>query len=265
MARFFFTVAMLDFLRATYPEKSLAETTALFNCAFGYTKTLSQIKAACSNHGITCGRKQGEITKGKLRSFTDEQYEWVKLQYKRLTIEQITTAFNHTFGTEKTINQIRAFTRNHKMKSGRTGRFNPGCKTWNAGMKGWQAGGNSAATQFKKGDMPLNHKPVGSERIDNKDGFVMVKVSEPRTWRLKHIIEWEKHHGKVPESHKIWFIDNDRTNCDISNLMLVTTAEHAVVNKMGLGRAHADAKETVLLLARIKIASTKRLKGDHHV
>lgn len=258
MARFIYTAAMLDFLRVTFPEKSLADTTRLFNFAFGLDKTIQQIKGACENHKITCGRKQGELTRGKLRSFTDEQFEWVKLKYKSLNIEQITREFNQVFGTEKTVNQIRALTKNHGIKSGRTGRFVKGQKTWNAGMKGWQPGGNATSTQFKKGNIPQNHRPVGSERIDNKDGFVMVKVAEPRTWRLKHILEWEKHHGPVPDDHKIWFIDNDRTNCDISNLMLVTTAEHAVVNKMGLGRALPEAKETVLLLARIKMATTKR-------
>ncbi|QYJ79397.1 HNH endonuclease signature motif containing protein [Shewanella acanthi] len=264
MPRFKYTTEMLNFLRDTYAKKSLADTAALFNRAFGLDKSESQLKAAFSNYGITCGRKKGELTKGNLRSVTQTQFDWVKKQYTLLTIEQLTVAFNEKFATEKTVNQIRALTRNHGMKSGRTGRFHAGQKSWNAGMKGYQAGGNSAATRFKKGNNPHNHKPVGSERIDNKDGFVLVKTAEPRTWRLKHIIEWEKHHGSVPADHKIWFIDNDRTNCDISNLMLVTTGEHAVVNKMGLGRANPDAKETVLLLARIKMAATKR-KGDCHV
>lgn len=30
---------------------------------------------------------------------------------------------------------------------------------------------------------PSNHKPVGSERIDSKDGYVLIKVAEPRTWK----------------------------------------------------------------------------------
>ncbi len=260
MARFTYSAAMLEFLRVTYPEESLERTTELFNFAFGCNFTVSQIKAACKNHKITCGRKQGELTKGKLRSFTQQQAEWITEQYKRLTIEQMTSAFNTEFGTQKTVEQIRCFTRNHGIKSGRTGRFEPGQKSWNTGIKGWDAGGNSAKTRFKKGNSPHNHKPVGSERIDSKDGFVLVKVAEPKSWRLKHLIEWEKHHGAIPKDHKIWFIDNDRTNCHIDNLMLVTTAEHAVVNKMGLGRAHPEAKETVMLLARIKMASTKRKK-----
>ncbi len=258
MPRFTYSLAMLDFLRVTYREKSLQETTNLFNLTFDCDVTVSQIKAACKNHKITCGRKQGELTKGKLRSFTQQQAVWISDQYKLLTIEQMTSAFNAKFSTQKTEKQIRAFTRNHGIKSGRTGRFESGQTPWNNGLKGWTAGGNSAKTRFKKGNSPHNHKPVGSERIDNKDGFVLVKVAEPKTWRLKHILEWEKHNGKVPENHKIWFIDNDRTNCDINNLMLVTSAENAVVNKMGLGRAHPEAKETVRLLARIKLATNKR-------
>lgn len=257
MSRFTYTAAMLEFLRATYPEASLDDTTRLFNYAFGCTKTAAQLKAACNNHKIHCGRKQGELTRGRLLSVSKQQFEWVKRHYPLMPLVQLTGEFNRTFGSDKTVQQLRSLTKNHRIKSGRTGHFSKGQTSWNAGKKGWQAGGNAPKTQFKKGQIPLNHRPVGSERTD-KDGFVMVKVTEPRTWRLKHIIEWEKHHGPVPDDHKIWFIDNDRSHCDISNLMLVTTAEHAIVNKMGLGRAHAEAKQTVVLLARIKMATNKR-------
>lgn len=195
--------------------------------------------------------------KRKLRAFTIEQKEWIEKQYQVLSIPDLTIAFNQYFGDQKTTAQLRSFTNNHAIKSGRTGQFESGHKTWNKG-KNFCAGGHSAKTRFKKGNIPANHRPIGSERIDNKDGYVMVKVAEPRTWRLKHIVVWEQHNGKLPDGHVIWFIDNDRTNCSIENLMLVTQGENAVTNKFGLGRAAPQDKTTVQLIAKTRIKARER-------
>ncbi|GGY87995.1 HNH endonuclease signature motif containing protein [Shewanella fodinae] len=257
MPRFKYTQAMLSFLRATWTEYDLEHTTSLFNFTFGTRKSEAQIKSALKNHSIKCGRTHGEINKGKLRSFTNEQKAWIEKQYRVMSISALTAEFNFQFCASKTEKQIRAFTRNHSIKSGRTGRFESGHETWNKGTN-FCAGGNAAKTRFKKGHIPANHKPIGSERIDTKDGYVMVKVAEPRTWRLKHIVVWEQHNGKLPDGHVIWFIDNDRTNCSIENLMLVTQGENAVTNKFGLGRAAPQDKTTVQLIAKTRIKARER-------
>ncbi|MCU9611826.1 hypothetical protein OEK97_28380, partial [Escherichia coli] len=43
--------------------------------------------------------------------------------------------------------------------------FRPGHQTWNAGMKGFKAGGRSAETRFKPGSKPVTTLPLGSHRI----------------------------------------------------------------------------------------------------
>jgi hypothetical protein len=262
MARFLYTNEMIQFLQQTYKKHSISTTTILFNSKFSLNKTESQTKGTLSNHGITCGRTTGEIRKGKSRLFTQQQHEWIKEQYKHLNLDDLTNLFNSTFDTCMTQAQLRSFTRNHKIKSGRTGQFNPGQTAWNNGMKGWDAGGNSHKARFKKGNIPFNQRPVGSERIDTKDGYVMVKVSNPNIWRLKHIVEWEKVNGIMPDDHVLWFIDNDRTNCDPQNLMLATKAQHAVANKLGLGNADAQSKETVKLLAQLSITAATRKRSN---
>ena len=259
MKRFVYRDSMLEFLAATFKENSLEDTARLFNFAFGTSKTAKQIRSALKNHGITCDRPQGQLTKGALRSFSNDQRDWVTVNYPKMPLRELTAAFNATFGTEKTECQLRAFTRNHKILSGRTGQFKAGEKSWNAGIKGWCAGGNSISTRFKPGETPKNHRPVGSERV-NVDGYIEVKVSEPNKWRLKQRVTWEQHHGPLKDGELVWFRDNDRLNCEIDNLMVVTRAQHAVVNKMGLHGATGDLKTTSVLIADLSMARTKRSK-----
>jgi len=260
MSRFTYSPAMLDFLRVNYPKMGKPELTQAFNAEFGTSKTVSNIKTALSNHKIRCGRTTSEIKKGVITSLSAEQVAFIKQSYQQMTIAELTVAFNKKFNTNRTKEQIKGFTSRQKITCGRSGYFKKGHKPHNHGVKGWMPGGNAQKNQFKKGHLPVNHRPVGSERICSKDGYVMVKVAEPRTWRMKHIIEWEKHHGPVPKGHCLWFIDNDRTNWHIDNLMLVTRAQKAVINKLGMGTVPAEAKQAAVLLADLTMKRSQILR-----
>ena len=96
--------------------------------------------------------------------------------------------------------------------------------------------------------------------IHDDDGYIEVKVSEPNKWRLKQRVTWEQHNGPLKDGELVWFRDNDRLNCEIDNLMVVTRAQHAVVNKMGLHGATGDLKTTSVLIADLSMARTKRSK-----
>lgn len=87
------------------------------------------------------------------------------------------------------------------------------------------------ATRFKKGDRPINWKPVGSTRI-NVDGYVEVKVKEPRTWKLQHRVLWEEHNGKIPKAHAVIFKNNNSLDIRIDNLELITLAENMARNSI---------------------------------
>jgi hypothetical protein len=66
---------------------------------------------------------------------------------------------------------------------GRANRFQKGQRSWNKGMKGFDAGGRSAETQFVKGTVNGRAaqllKPIGAERV-TKDGILQRKVREDR-------------------------------------------------------------------------------------
>ena len=79
-------------------------------------------------------------------------------------------------------------------------------------------------TMFKKGSIPHNKKPIGTEVI-NDDGYIMVKVANPDKWQLKHRIVWEQVHGEIPEGYNIQFKNHNRQDCRIENLYLISKAE----------------------------------------
>jgi len=73
-------------------------------------------------------------------------------------------------------------------------RYQQGHATWNKG-KPWSPPG-SQVTRFKKWHRGARQRPVGTERVE-RDG-VMVKVAEPRVWRPKARVVWERHFGEIP-------------------------------------------------------------------
>jgi len=77
----------------------------------------------------------------------------------------------------------------------------------------------SSATRFKPGHRPVNTQPVGYETVRG-DGYVWIKVADGHPMVQKHRYVWEQHYGSVPEGMHVCFIDGDKTNCDISNLVL---------------------------------------------
>ena len=112
----------------------------------------------------------------------------------------------------------------------RANQFRAGQKAWNSGEKGLHTGGKS--TQFKAGHVPHTWLPIGSEVVDPKDGYLKRKVrdgSVPATynWEFAHRLEYEKHHGPIPDGHVVCFRDGNRQNVDPSNLEAISRADLA--------------------------------------
>ena len=117
-------------------------------------------------------------------------------------------------------------------------RFPKGHIPFQKGLKGWQAGGRSVETQFKKGHFPINQDPdfyvIGALRV-NFYGYVDMRVSfapGARGWRGLHQILWEDANGPVPPHHCLRFRDNDPLNVCLENLELISRAEHCRRNSI---------------------------------
>lgn len=113
------------------------------------------------------------------------------------------------------------------------GCFQPGIVPWNTGLKGWQAGGRSAESQFKKGELSGRArallKPVGAERV-TKDGILQRKTTTAgrggQRWKSVHQLTWIAAHGPIPPGHIVVFKDGNKRNFDDGNLECITYAEN---------------------------------------
>lgn len=98
------------------------------------------------------------------------------------------------------------------MRSELSGKLQAGAEPWNKGTN-YVAGGRSAETRFKKGEMKgaaqANYVPIGSLRV-TKDGYLERKVTDAhpvpaRRWVAVHRLVWEQSHGPVAPGHVVVF------------------------------------------------------------
>lgn len=245
---------------------NVRDLTKAFNKRFKIKKTEVQIKCALANHKIVCGRPHGKRLITPRRLCTPEQDEFIRTKYLKYGVRELAGMLNKKFGTSFTEQQIKTYVFNHKIKSGRTGCFEKGHNSWNKGTKGL-CKPNSGS--FKKGEVPANHRQLGSERICPKDGYVLIKVAEwdpnfnrPTRWKPKHVHIWEQENGPVPEGFCLKFIDGDKENVDPSNLMLISRALNLRLNKYGYNDAPAELKPSILALAKLEVKTFSVEKRD---
>lgn len=117
-------------------------------------------------------------------------------------------------------------------------------------------------TQFKPGQVPASHRPVGSTRLCSKQGYVLMKMAEGmHQWRPIHRIIYQRMHGKVPHGHIVTFVDSNRENISITNLTSITIKQHCLnnsVNKYG-----DEIADLYRLKGRITKAINKRERANH--
>lgn len=243
----------LQFVRENAPKMSREELKDALNEKFGLSRTLAQVRSLMHNNKIPTGKRK--VPAPTLHK--PEHLEFLRKNYPLMSQKKLTEALNKEFGLERTPGQVLGVLKNYKITSGRDGRFEGAddprrCTT---GATGPNAG------TFKKGQVPINLKPLGHERVD-KNGFLLVKIPEknPYTgaatrYQFKHIYLWEQAHGKVPSGHAVAFRDGDKANCVLENLMLITRAELLQLNKHGYSSAPSDIKPVLLTLAKLEVAT----------
>ena len=177
--------------------------------------------------------------------------------YKGRYNQELADLFNQKFNTNITSRTIKSYKANNKLNSGLTGKFRKGQTPHNKGKKmPKEVYEKVKHTMFAKGNVPPNHRPVGSERI-SKDGYIEVKVAEPNKWRLKQRVVYEEAKGKIPEGCPIIFLDGNKRNFDIDNLRCITRSELLYLNCNGLNNSN-EITETGILMARLDRTKNKK-------
>lgn len=252
------------FIRENVAGHTTAELAAMTNAAFGTDFDTNKMKCYKNNHklksGTPCGLPKGQPTE----LYPAEVREYIHQHYKGTSYVAMAAQLKETFGRDYTPGQIMAYYKNHKLNSGLTGRFEKGHVPANKGRKGYVAPGAEKGW-FQNGGQPWNTMPVGTI-LKKQDGYLYKKINDRpgdwrHNWKQLHLILWEEAHGPIPKGCLVIFKDGDRQNCVLENLTLITQAENAVMNKQGLRYSSPDHVETGILIAKVKIAASKRKKG----
>ena len=192
-----------------------------------------------------------------MHKYTLEQRKFIEENCKGKTNQELTDLVNAYFGINLRKTQISAYKKNHNLKSGMDFKMKPGQVSWNKGKKmSAEQYERCKATMFKKGNVPKNTYPIGTE-VEMKGGYLIVKVDDkPKApkwdnWKMKHHLVWEKANGPVPEGCRVIFKDGDPSNCDLSNLGLLTKAEHILANLNGLRNTDPKITETGMVVAKV--------------
>jgi hypothetical protein len=190
---------------------------------------------------------------------------FITKEYTNLSRKELTAAVNKRYGLKITERQMESFVKNHKICSGRTGYFEKGHKSWNAGTNGI-CKPNSGC--FRKGHMPANIRHLGAERKETKQGYTLIKVTErnpytgaPTRFREKHIVLWEQAHGRVPPGKCVVFVDGDNRHISIDNLVLIDRALHARLNRNHYAKSPEEIKPSIIALSKLQTAMGRRKRN----
>ena len=187
--------------------------------------------------------------------FTDDMIRFLQDNAAGIRIKDLTTMVNDQFGLSLGYNQVRAAMKNRKIKTGYDSRFKSDQASWNKGKR-HTMGRN--ITSYQPGSIPHNRKPLGAEKI--ADGYIWVKVKEPRTWKQKSRIIWAEAHGPLPKGSCLIYGDGNRLNCTLDNLILIDRKQLARLNQNHLIQDDIELTRTGIVIADIinKIGDRKR-------
>lgn len=249
-----------EFITEKVVGRTTKELVKMINDEFGTTFTESKIQSYKTNHGLKSGTPIGKPAGMGSNVFPLEVREFIIQNIQGIGPKEMTELLNKTFNKNYKASQIKNYYANNKLSSGLTGYFDKDHIPQNKGKKGQCAPGCEKGW-FRKGNTPENHKPVGSERIDTKDGYTLIKNAEPNVWELKHKVIYEEVHGKVPDGCVVTFLDGDITNLKIDNLEAITMGESLLLNRSKLRFVDADLTRTGILIVKVKQARSNLIKS----
>ena len=262
-----------EFVKKWAPQLRDDELADACNMELGTDFTASGMKAFRGNHGYRNYRKQWtseEYWKYQKR-WPQGMYEFIRDNSWGVSSEEMAKIVNEKFGTNFTRQRMKCFRAQNHIKSGVTGWFQRGHSPGNKGKKideymSLETCEKVRATTFKKGNIPANHLPVGTERI-TKDKYRIVKVQDEGElwdrWKFVHRLVWEEANGPVPEDCCICFKDGNHLNCDLDNLVLIKRSELATMIKKGYLSEDPDATMAGLAVVKLmRAAKEKRKRGN---
>lgn len=211
------------------------------------------------------------MTKGDWINYLPEELEWIEA-HRTLSRREAHALFCAAFNRDDvSADNYKALCTRKGWATGRDGRLKAGNVPANKGKK-MPFNANSAATQFKKGQLPHNTKYLGHERV-SKDGYVEISVAETnphtgyeRRYVLKHVWLWEKANGPLPEGMCLKCIDNNRLNTAPSNWELIPRSMLPLLGARSIlkyDRVAPELKPAIMAIAKLKYRVRKATEANH--
>lgn len=196
-----------------------------------------------------------------MHKWTQHELDYLKLISWQRSRKDIARMFNNHFKSDIPLSAIVATMKRNNIQTGRTGCFSKGHIPHNKGQKmSPEVYEKAKTTMFKKGNIPPNYRPVGSERI-TKDGYVEIKIADPNKWELKQRYIYSQHHGEISKDDIVIFLDGDKSNFSINNLKLITRKENLYINQNRLRFNDRDVTDTTTNIAKLAIKTREMEKS----
>lgn len=257
----FYTEEMKNYILNNHRGKTALQLQQEFNNRFKTNISYMAMKSYLTGHKIRIGHKN----KSK---FKREHITFLRENVKGISLKELTIRFNNEFNMNLTESCIANLKYKYNLKSGITGgQFVKGHVPLNKGKK-WddfmskEAQEASRKSLFEKGNVPSNRRPIGSERIDKRDGSILIKVQDghlQKNWMAKSRYIYEQKNGKIPKGYKVIFADGDNRNFDLDNLILVSNSEELILNRNKLIGSNAELTRSGVAIAKLidKVNKTK--------
>lgn len=210
--------------------------------------------------------------KGRAITYHNDEMSWIEAR-KETPRRELHAMFCARFERDDvSLINFKALCKRKGWMTGRTGCFAKGQVPPNKGKPmAPEVRAKCLATAFKPGNLPHNHRGAGHERIDSKDGYVVMIVDETNPWTgaatrpvHKHRYVWEKVNGPIPPGHVLKCLDGNKTNCDPSNWELIPQAMLPRLNGR-YGRKYDAApdelKPTIMAVTKLEHRVRETRKG----
>jgi hypothetical protein len=252
-----YTPEQLAFIAARSRHMDRAQIAEEFSERFGRAVTAKAIVSTIKRERLPARDRAGINAGPKL--LTPAQDAWLRVAYRQHDRNTVHQMLNRVWGLNLTRSQVKAYLKNHRILSGRTG---------------WLTGANDPRSYtgprkansgcFQSGRAPSearNYRPIGTLRL-SKDGIWERKWTDEgpvhMRWRSEHSLIWEAEHGPVPDGHAVAFLDGDRENFDLRNLRCVPRGVLARMNHRRNPSGTGEARTALLLAAEIEHRANRR-------
>lgn len=246
-----FTKDQIEWIRQQLDIYAPYELLPIINEKYNMNMTVKQFKSWRHNHKVT-GSVRKNPHKGQYM-FSPEIVAFIDQHKNEYEAPYMAKLIKENFGKEYTARQIKNFKVNHGYTGTLTGANNKYRPNPHKGQKGWCVP-NSESTRFKNDERSWATAPLLTIRKRPAIGnYLFIKIAEPNVWINYARYVWEQANGPLKEGEKIKFLDGNKENCALENLMIIDNQVQGKCHALGRYSDNAELTKAGILLSKIEL------------